>query len=99
MIREKNKYDNFILGLIAGIIVPLIITVIVIAIQSKGTGFIEYSKKLMSFGLHADILRVTALVDLLVFYLFLNKKLYKAVKGVILGVLIVGLYVVYIKFL
>jgi len=99
MIRKKNKYDNLLIGVAVGIIIPLIITIIVIAVQAKSESFITYTKRLISLGLHADIMRITVLADLLIFYYFLNKKLYKTVKGVILGVLIVGLYVVFVKFM
>ncbi len=86
------------IGVILGLIIPILVMFLIIAMQS-GANFQGYYKQLNSLGLTADILRMSIVADLLVFYFFLNKKFYNAVKGVIISAVILGLYVVYIKFL
>ncbi len=98
MIQKKSKYNNMLIGVILGLIIPILVMFLIIAMQS-GANFQGYYKQLNSLGLTADILRMSIVADLLVFYFFLNKKFYNAVKGVIISAVILGLYVVYIKFL
>ncbi len=99
MIKKKSKYNNLVIGFITGTLLPVLIAVIVVYIQSKNISFKEYFSKLIQFGLLADILRVTVLTDLILFYVFLNKKFYKSAKGVMLAALVIGFYVIYIKFI
>ncbi len=98
-LRKKTKYDTVWFGLIIGSILPLIISVIVIMARSGEMDFIRYFKHTFAYGVYADMLRVSVLIDLLVFYFFLNREFYASTKGVIIGAVVVGLYVVYLKYL
>lgn len=97
--QEKSKYNNLFIGFIGGLVFPIIVMFIIILMRAKGTGFEKYYQLLNSFGLIADMLRMSLISDLLIFYYFLNKKYYKSVQGVIISAVILGIYIVYVKFL
>jgi len=97
-LKRKTKQNTVWLGLLVAIVLPFIVSVIVIMARSGDMPFIDFLSRSFTYGVYADMLRVSVIIDLIVFYYFLNKELYNGAKGVIIGALIVGLYVVYLKY-
>lgn len=70
------------------------------ASRFKGVSLVTFFKTYFTdFDSLSALLAIGAFANLAVFYFFLNKKLYKAVKGVIACVIVVGAAIVYLKFI
>ncbi len=89
--EKKSKYDKIWVGIVSGFITASVISLIVIAANAKDYTTIEHFKYFFGDNEFSPILRSRVFLSLKggaigvmpLFYLFLNKKMYKAVKGLI----------------
>ncbi len=97
---KKKIQDKFLLGLISGLILAILFTVIIISINSEKVPVWDYFTHFFDKGVNAQVLRTGLLVslkggilaDLPLFFLFLNRKMYRSVKGLMTGVLLLALF-------
>jgi hypothetical protein len=91
-----SKYNRLIVGLIPGIIVPIITLIIFFLFKSGVSNFFDYVHFMIRLGVFSSILSLCPLPNLAVFFFFLNKSYYYSARGVILAtfiwVLIVFVY-------
>jgi hypothetical protein len=93
----KEKIDSFWKGLLIGILFPLVVFfcywLFFYSYMNFPNAFIRYLK-------HGDMLsnaiKICAIGNLLLFYLFLNAKIDKATKGIITSVILYLGLVVYV---
>ncbi len=100
-LKANSKLDKFIIGIISGLIAAFIITTIIINanIKDGDLSIWEHYKHFFDIAyLRSRVLLALkggAIGVLPLFYLFLNKKMMKAVKGLIAVVAFIGLLVVW----
>ena len=97
----RNWNRNHTLGLIIGILLPIVFLPIIIAIVSWAQGF--YFQQLWykfwnDNGVMSKMITLAILSNLGLFYYFLNKERYHFAAGVILGTLVYLPVVVYFLF-
>ena len=98
--KANSKLDTFIIGVISGLIVAFIITTIIINanIKVEDVEVWDFYKHFFETPYKTIVLlslKGGAIGILPLFYLFLNKKMMKAVKGLIAVVAFIGLLVVW----
>jgi len=101
--KENSKLDNFVFGFLSGLIVAITITSIIIYANSKNISVWEHYIHLFDSNEIGSIIKPSVLMSLKggaiavmpLFYLFLNKKMMKAVKGLIATTAIIGLVIVW----
>ncbi len=101
--KENSKLDKFIFGVFSGLIVSLLITSIIIYANSKNFTVWEHYLHMFDRNDIGKIIRPSVLMSLKggtiavmpLFYLFLNKKMMKAVKGLITVVAFIGIFIVW----
>ena len=99
-LKANSKLDKFIVGVISGLIAAFIITTIIINanIKEGDVSVWEHYRHFFDIPLLRSrvllALKGGAIAVLPLFYLFLNKKMMKAVKGLIAVVAFIGLLVV-----
>jgi len=94
----KSKLNNPLLGLILGIITPLLAVIIFYYINGDYTSFIDFFLSLKSMGISAEMLSLLVVPNLGVFFLFMSKNYYLSGKGVIAATFIWVIIDVIIKF-
>lgn len=97
-----NKLDKKWIGFLFGVILPFILVWLVIWILATAG---DYSYKFMldkfinSDKTRVQIISLSAIGNLGLFYLFLKKNLNQAAMGVIFGTMAFVPYIIYIKFI
>ena len=101
--NKKSKLNNEFFGVISGLFVSLTITSIIIYANSKNISVWEHYIHLFDSNDIGSIIRPSVLMSLKggaiavmpIFYLFLNKKMMRAVKGLIGVVAVIGILIVW----
>ncbi|MCD4794199.1 MAG: hypothetical protein K8R54_13260 [Bacteroidales bacterium] len=101
--KANSKLDSFWFGAVSGLIVAILITSIIISVNSGDYPVWDHYKHFFDSDDISSILRARVLLSvkggaiavLPLFYLFLNKNMYKAIKGLIGIVVSLGILVVY----
>lgn len=94
-----NKLDNFWKGLAIGILFPVLCFFCYWLFFHSYMDFpVRFVKYLMFGHLLSNVIKICALGNLLIFYLFLNKHMNKASKGIIVSVLLYVALVFYIMY-
>ncbi len=95
--RKKTKSDNEIVGIVVGIIIPILTFFIFYMIKHSDTLFWTFVDG-MEGKILTKIVSLCTLPDLGIFYLFLNRKMNRSAKGVIISVFVIILWVIYMKY-
>ena len=105
MIEQKNKskLDNFLFGFLSGLILAVGVTSLIIYVNSNNLTVLEYYSHLFDRNKVGYIIKSSVLMSLKggaiavmpLFYLFLNKRMMNAVKGLVTVVAIIGLFIVW----
>lgn len=99
--KENSSLDNFIFGLLSGLFVAISVTSIIIYANSENLSVWDHYLHLFDSNSVGSIIKPSVLMSLKggaiavmpLFYLFLNKKMMKAVKGLIACAAIIGLLI------
>jgi|ERR1035437_66536 hypothetical protein len=95
---EKSKLNNFILGIVAGIILPVLST---FGYWLWSFKFLRFYPQFFTFLLTGRVLSAVLSLCLIpnlgLFFLFINKEYYKTCRGMILSTLLYGFLIVYLK--
>jgi len=89
--EKKSKYDKVWIGIVSGLITASLVTLVIISANAKDYSVAEHFKHLFDDEEFSAMLRSRVLLSLKggaigimpLFYLFLNKKMYRSVKGLI----------------
>jgi hypothetical protein len=94
-----QKYDRFLIGLAVGLVAPFIMFILYWMFFHHQISFPgRFLRYLMGGYLLSNVIKICTLVNLLIFYIGINKKMDMFSRGVILSVLLyIGLiaYVTY----
>jgi hypothetical protein len=96
---KKSKFDQIYIGLIIGLLIPIITVFTVFLFSQHGKTFLEFIHEYNERQILTKLVSLCALPDLGIFYLLLNKQWYKAGKGVIAAVFMMVFWVLYMNFL
>lgn len=95
----KEKLDGFWKGLAIGILFPLLCFFCYWLFMYSYMDFpVRFVKYLMTGQMMSNTIKICALGNLLIFYLFLNKQMNNAAKGVITSVAIYAALVFYVMY-
>lgn len=98
----RNWSWDHTIGLLIGLITPLIFAPIVLYIIKLTQGYYweqMWFKFTLNTAYQIKIITIANIANLIWFYYFLNKENWNRGRGVIIASLVYALYVVYIKFL
>lgn len=101
--KANSKLDTVYFGIIISLIVAFLVTSIIISSRTEDLALFEYYKHFFDSDHQGKVIRAAvlasmkggAIANLFVFYLFLNRKMMKAVKGTIGVVVVMGLFIVW----
>ena len=94
----KSKYNSIKLGLILGVVGPIIAMIGVYLVMFFGYSLSEVVDNLLSKHIFIKLISLCVLPNLALFFLFLNKYYYNTAKGVLLSTFIFALFVFITKF-
>ncbi len=94
---QKIK-DTLFLGLILGFIAPFMGTIGFYLTKFSQKSFLEFIELTVSKNILSPLLSLCVVINLGVFYLFLNTGKYQIVRGILLSTFIYGLVIVIFKF-
>lgn len=100
---KKSKFNSISVGLLSGFLIAFIVTSVIIYANSGDYKVIEHYQHFFDKNGIGRLLRARVLMSLKggaiavlpLFYLFLNKKMMNAVKGLIAIVAVIGILVVW----
>jgi hypothetical protein len=93
----KDKFDNILTGTLAGVIAAFVFLLAFYFIKFSNASFSLYLSLITSSKMLSPLISLSGIPNLLIFFLFLNRKKYKSAKGVILATFILVLAVIIIK--
>ena len=94
----SRHWNKFWIGLIIGMVLPLVCFSLVFLIGYSETPFGEFLEYAFVMKALPKILSLCTIPNLAVFYLFLNKEYWYGTRGIIAATLLCTLVVVVIKF-
>jgi len=93
MAKETKSFDKIIIGVIPGLILPLITMYLIYEFKEIGYSFEVYLRNLYKYNMITKAASLSLISNLIVFYLFLQTLRYKSAKGVVLSTLIYSLLI------
>jgi hypothetical protein len=97
----RNWTKDHSLGIVLGLLFPLLFVPIVVLVLGmvQQYGFSELWNRFLHFyQVRIQVLTISVLANLGVFYFFLNRERYNLAMGIILGSILYAPYIIYIKF-
>lgn len=98
MSSKISKWNQWWVGWIAGIILPLVGLLVMYLFDSSYHSLKNFILMSYQLGVMSNILSLSLLANLAGFYFFLNREWYYAVRGVIFAVLTWGSVILYFRF-
>ncbi len=106
---RKTFYNTFWFGISTGVLIQVIAFFFILVINKSLIGYTERSSfDFLAYLLDYEVgitemipklLSLAAIADLLLFFLFIWTDLLKSARGVIAAALLLGLVIVYLKFI
>lgn len=96
---SKSVLDNIPLGLILGIVIPLLTLIFINAESNRHLDMFTFLSKLHHRGKLSGLLSLCAIPNLGLFFLFMWKNNYRSSKGVMMATVILVLIVFGFKFM
>jgi len=93
------KYNSQKVGILSGIILPLITLTIFILFQSQHQAISLTIRNFFIYNVHTQVISLCALPNLLLFFIFMKTDRLLAARGVIGATLLITFIVLIIKFL
>lgn len=94
----KSKYDNIKLGMLLGILGPVVAMLGVYLIMFPEQSLTELIDSLVSKRVFTKIVSLCVVPNLALFFLFLNKYRYQTARGVLLSTILFAVFVFITKF-
>lgn len=95
---NKNKFDHLIIGLILGLLAPTLGILIFFYSKFSESNLSEFLTVSIQEKMLSPLLSLCAVINLAVFYLFIQIDKLQTAKGIILATFIYGLAIVLLKF-
>ena len=97
--RTIHKWDTFWAGFVPGLFCPLLAFLFFYLVQMNKMSFEYYIATVRSFDMLAKVLSFGCIINLGVFFLYINKEYFNAGRGVILATILYAIPVVLFKFI
>ncbi len=97
--KSDEKYNTVHIGLLLGIISPLIGFLVIYLVAFRGMSFSEYVQLLIYNGKLSSIISLSVIPNLLLFFIFIWLNYLYSARGVLASTLLFALVVVITKFL
>lgn len=94
----KSKFNNIRLGLLLGILAPVLTMFIIYLLKFTNYGFQELVEMLVAKKVFTKIISLCVIPNLALFFLFLNKNYFRSARGVLLATLLFAIFVFITKF-
>ena len=79
------KPDKIYIGLLSGIVLPLVVFYIYFALRHGDVDFSFYITMLHRYGLLFKVMSLCVLADLPLFYIFIQLKFWRSARGVVMA--------------
>jgi hypothetical protein len=96
--KRGGRYDKLLVGLLAGLLIPVIAFLVSWKITFDGS-LREYFYQFQTINRLSSLISLSAIPNLLLFFVFIWLDMYRGARGVIFATLILALLMVIIKFL
>jgi hypothetical protein len=96
--EESKVANNFILGMVIGILVPLIAVIFFNYSVNKELTLTEFYFSMQEKGIMSGILSLTGIPNLMLFFVFMKLNKLKTVKGIMAATLLLAIIVFVVKF-
>jgi hypothetical protein len=95
----KERFDKTALGFGIGFILPALVLFIYYLVTQTGNhaGFFEFVSVSRTMNLLGPGLSLCVIFNLAAFFLFLQKEMYKAARGVLFATIVYAIYIFYLK--
>ncbi len=97
--KPKSVVNNLPLGLILGIIIPLLTLIFINAEADRELSFVQFLTRLQESSSLSALFSLCAIPNLALFFLFMWKNNYKTVKGVMMATVLMVILVYGLKFM
>jgi hypothetical protein len=94
---EIKRFDSMALGLIAGLVLPLI-TLVLIWVVRYDIGLGEFLSSFQRLGMLSKLISLSVIPNLLLFFIFIWTNRTFSARGVIFATLVVAMVMLLIKF-
>lgn len=96
--KATVKYDQLVVGLISGVLVPVIAFIIAwMAISDDSLA--TYFRQFQQMNRLSSLISLSALPNLLIFFIFIWLNMYRAARGVIFATLLLAFSMLIIKYM
>jgi hypothetical protein len=96
--KMRRKYNHIALGILIGLLGPLIILFGVNIYQYEHLSYLTYLKTGFDSGVISPYLKIAALFNLAPFFLFINSNRLKTARGIVFSTIIFGIIIAYLTF-
>ena len=94
----KSKFNKQIIGLISGLLVPIIAIFVFYLFNKYRLGSFEYFvNRFVMLHLTSHIVSLSVIPNMAVFYLFIKKNFLHSARGVVLSTMIYGVIIIVLK--
>jgi len=94
-----NRYNNIRVGLVLGLLAPLLGFVIVYLVAFRGMSFMEYLEQFSYRNKLSSVISLSVVPNLLLFFIFIWLNYLYSARGVLASTLLFALIVIITKFL
>jgi hypothetical protein len=98
-IKLTEKFDMLIVGIISGLVMPLIIGLIIFAFTSQGSGMAAYLIRIKEANIITHAITLCVFPNIAVFLLFNRFDMLRALRGVLAATILWAIAVFIIKVL
>lgn len=95
--NRKVKFDQLAYGLVPGLLLPVLAFIISWMIIS-GLSLSDYIGNAIKLNRMSSIISLSALPNLLLFFVFIWQNMYRAARGVIFATLVIAMIMLIFKF-
>lgn len=92
----RKKYDNILVGLALGIVLPVIMLLLINLIKFKEMNFFSFMAYAWEIQILGTWLKPAILPNLVPFWLFTNNNRLRSARGVLFATIIYGLFIAYL---
>ena len=97
--KANEKYDNLYVGLISGVVLPILIGLIIFAFTAHGRSIPSYLERISAANIITHAITLCVFPNIAVFLLFNRLDMLRALRGVLAATIVWAIAVFIIKVL
>lgn len=97
MKKPRSKYNSLVLGLIFGLIVPVILVFVFYLLKYPDLNTGEFLRLFFDLKILTHLISLCAIPNLIIFFIFIGRNYYLSARGVILATFIIVAIVLIIR--